>query len=162
MGLKGWSQTSVCLVSELLLYLVSKGFQAAEEVARTKVLSFIVHFPALSADVSVYLLSLGHFQSYQAETGTKSCTSPHSAIIPALAKSCLVSVFTSEWHEVYNAQSPPKVLKQSWRFWGWFDPAVVWIANENRLLIITTGWPVYNSCSHGAKLDEVSTCEWRW
>lgn len=73
--------------------------------------SFIMHFPALSADVLVYLLSLDHFQSYQAETGTKSCTSPHSAFIPALATSCLVPVFTSEWHAVHNAQSLSKTIQ---------------------------------------------------
>lgn len=73
--------------------------------------SFIKHFSAFSADVFVYLLSLGQFQSYQAETGTKSCSSPHSALIPAPALVRLVPVFTSERRVVYTAQSFPKVLK---------------------------------------------------
>lgn len=91
--------------------------------------SFIMHFPALSADVLVYLLSLGHFQSYQVETGTKSCTSPHSAFIPALATSCLVPVFTSQRHAVHNTQSLSKTIQ-----------ALLRMVQSIHCLQIKTGW----------------------
>lgn len=90
MGLKGWSQTSVGFMGALLLYLVGRGFHATGEAVRTRKRSpgFVVHFPARPADVLV-------FQSYRAETGTESCTSPPSAFIPApTTKAPLVPVVT--------------------------------------------------------------------